>query len=156
MISMIPKSGGPDALPYSPESDLRHCGVGMVIRVFQTFNAAFSDVDGPQPWLLEYAARSVGTCMDLADACNAMAQALARTIDDPDVVFGEALEAAGFNAVPRGIREAVAAQIGRQALGMTIFAVRDSRRLDQTGPTTSSKALIEAGAAIAAAMRGKP
>jgi hypothetical protein len=156
VLSMTPRSGGPEALPYSPESDLRHCGFGMVCQVLKTFATAVDESGEPSPWLVEATALAGGTVDDLGRACQAFAEAFAAAIKDPDLTIADALEASGFLAMPEGIRELIAAQLGRQAIGMALYAIRDATPLGSGGHEASIARLVEGGAVVASALRARP
>ncbi len=135
----------PSFSTYTPELDLRNCGLRLVAAALDCLNPVLAGAH------LDRYAEAMGIPKSsIADAAMKFAQGVERCLTDPDASLEGGLRSSGFLSCPRPAQETVLAQIGRATLGATAAGLKMSARLEEALPyAVALKEVIEAGKSAA-------
>jgi hypothetical protein len=119
MTKAVPGAESADGrLAWSPQLDLRNCGVDAVKRTVQTLPAA-----AWEPWLADYILASGGTELEVARASAQFCAGFAAFLKDPSTGLEPNIRAAGFLDAHPAAQVALFTRLGQAFLGYIAYAM---------------------------------
>jgi hypothetical protein len=139
MLSAVKQT--PDGvLGWSPQTDLRNCGLPLILRTIQELVL----VAQTEPIAADH----------LVFGVERFVLMIRLILEDPDLGPEAAREGSGYAAIAPEYRRTIEAALGRQAIGMVIFACRAAAIVGEEPPYKQALAeLVAGGAAVAEALR---
>ena len=144
MLQMRPRNNDDLNADYVPAADIRHCGAGMFKNIGKWLLAHRSAEGVISPALQSRLDEAGITFEQVFRALQGMVSGLEAHLLDPDSTLEGSLRASEFGQMPRAAQEFIAAQLGRQMVGMMVAALKESTPLGAMSKRDAVQQLHEA------------